>query len=178
MYLRLISLIFILTLVGCAKSVYTDYDQQYDYSDIQSYKIVSPAGSNPTSLDDGRMKQAVKEELTAMGLIETGSEPNVNVRYFIEPKTENVAYGSSVRFGYGSRRFGVGYETPTRYEERSYGQLVVEMVNTTSNQVIWRAVSKRKLTDRMTPASKNAFIQEQIKEMFEEFPPTATEPEY
>ncbi|WP_028023988.1 DUF4136 domain-containing protein [Enterovibrio calviensis] len=171
MYLRLISLFFMLTLVGCAKNVYTDYDQQYAYNDIQSYEIVGPEGSSPSSLDDGRVKQAVSAELAAMGLTETDSEPNVNVRYFIEPKTENVAFGSSVRFGYGSRRFGMGYETPTRYEERSYGQLVVEMVDPMSNQVIWRAVSKRKLTDRMTPSSKNALIKEQVKEMFEEFPP-------
>ncbi|WP_407333505.1 DUF4136 domain-containing protein [Enterovibrio sp. 27052020O] len=171
MHLRLISLLVTLLLVGCMKSVYTDYDQQYSYNDIQSFEIVAHPSSTPISLDDSRIKRAVEQELLLLGLTEADSNPSVNVRYFIEPKTESVAYGPSFRFGYGFNRVGIGYETPVRVEEREYGQLVVEMVDPRTNQVIWRAVSKRKLTDSMTPSSKNAFIQEQVKEMFKQFPP-------
>ncbi|OEE61807.1 hypothetical protein A1OK_08595 [Enterovibrio norvegicus FF-454] len=171
MHLRLVSLLFISVLAGCAKSVYTDYDQQYPYSDIQSFNIVAHPSSVPISLDDSRIKRAVEEELRLLGLTEADNAPSVNIRYFIESKTESVAYGPSFRFGYGFNRIGIGYETPVRVEERDYGQLVVEMVDPITNQVIWRAISNRKLTDNMTPSSKNVFIQEQVKEMFKQFPP-------
>lgn len=171
MSVRFIFLLFAMFLSGCAKSVYTDFDQQFPYQEIETYTIAAKANTSPISLDDSRIERALQNELNAKGLLQTGDAPNVTLRYFVEPKTESIAYGPTISFGYGSRRFGTRYETPVRFEQRDYGQLVVEMVDTASNQVVWRAVSNRKLTDSMSPSKKNAFISEQIHAMFADFPP-------
>lgn len=171
MSIRLFSVAMVLFLSGCAKSVYTDFDQQFAYQDIQTYDIAVKASTSPVSLDDSRIERALEREMAAKGIKETDTSPNVTLRYFVQPKTEAIAHGPSISFGYGSRRFGARYETPIRIEERDYGQLVVEMVDNQSNQVIWRAVSNRKLTDSMTPSSKNEFINEQVAAMFADFPP-------
>ncbi|USH04521.1 DUF4136 domain-containing protein [Grimontia kaedaensis] len=172
---RIFPVLFVLLLGGCAKSVYTDFDQQFPYQEIESYDIAMKSSTSPISLDDSRIERALEQEMAAKGIQETDASPDVTLRYFVQPKTEAVAYGPSFSFGYGSRRFGARYETPVRIEERDYGQLVVEMVDNQSNQVVWRAVSNRKLTDSMTPSSKNDFINEQVKDMFENFPPSNSE---
>ncbi|WP_325894838.1 DUF4136 domain-containing protein [Grimontia sp. NTOU-MAR1] len=169
---RIFPIFFVLLLAGCAKSVYTDFDQQFPYQEIETYDIAAKSSTSPISLDDSRIERALEREMAIKGIEEAKVAPNVTLRYFVQPKTEAVAYGPSFSFGYGTGRFGARYETPVRIEERDYGQLVVEMVDNQSNQVVWRAVSKRKLTDSMTPSSKNEFINEQVKDMFANFPPS------
>ncbi|AMG29319.1 DUF4136 domain-containing protein [Grimontia hollisae] len=170
---RFLSLLFVAILSGCAQSVYTDFDQQFPYQDIETYNIAANVNTSPISLDGSRIERALQNEMRAKGLSETEESPDVSLRYFIEPKTESIAYGPTFSIGYGSRRFGTLYNTPIRIDQRDYGQLVVEMVDMISNHVVWRAVSNRKLTDSMTPASKNAFINQQVHAMFEHFPPSS-----
>lgn len=170
-------LLSVALLFGCAQSVYTDYEQSYPYNDIRTFEIAAKPSTSPISLNDQRIQQALERELEVKGLVETTEDPDVTVRYRIVPRSENIAYGPTFSFGYGRRNLGIGYEAPIRMEERQYGQLRVEMVDPKTNQVIWKAVSNRKLTDTMTPSSKNAFINEQIAAMFEAFPPDRDTPQ-
>lgn len=168
---RVFTLITVAFLAACTKSVYTDYNQHFAYNEIKTFEIAPTPSSSPISLDDNRIKLALVREMTAKGFVETSHSPDVLLRYRIDPRSESVAYGPSFSFGYGFRNFGIGYDTPLRIEEKHYGQLVVEMIDAKTNQVIWKAVSNRKLTDNMTPSNKNTFINEQIANMFMDFPP-------
>ncbi|MGF1865844.1 DUF4136 domain-containing protein [Enterovibrio norvegicus] len=170
---RLTLLLFSVALTGCASSVYTDYSSQFNFDAISSFDIIRQSSTSTISLDDNRIQKALSTELVATGLTPSTDPENadVTVQYAIVPKTENVAYGSSFSFGYGFRNVGVAASTPVRFEERSYGQLVVEMINTKTDEVVWKASSKRKLTESMTPESRRTFIQEQIVDMFEQYPP-------
>ncbi|MBE1275386.1 DUF4136 domain-containing protein [Enterovibrio baiacu] len=170
---RLTLLMFSVVLTGCASSVYTDYSSQFNFNAISSFELARQSSTSAISLDDNRIQKALTTELVAKGLTPSSEadSADVTVQYAIVPKTENVAYGSSFSFGYGFRHVGVAASTPVRYEERSYGQLVIEMINTKTDEVVWKASSKRKLTESMTPENRRTFIQEQIVDMFEQYPP-------
>ncbi|MGB7995492.1 MAG: DUF4136 domain-containing protein, partial [Photobacterium halotolerans] len=58
-----------------------------------------------------------------------------------------------------------------RFREYTYGKLIVELIDNKTNKVIWRSISRRQLTESMTPTARDNFIQEQVSEMFTQYPP-------
>ncbi len=65
----------------------------------------------------------------------------------------------------------MAYSSPSRYREYKYGKLVVELIDNDNNKIVWRSISQRKLTETMTPKSREEFIDEQVFEMFKNYPP-------
>ncbi|MDD1780077.1 DUF4136 domain-containing protein [Enterovibrio sp. ZSDZ35] len=167
---KFILLFLAVVLAGCANNVYTDLNQQYPFSQIKTYDVSLPPSSKPISLDDERVKNALIQSIEARGLTETTSNPNVIFRYYIATKTEQIAYGPSFSFGYGYRNFGFGYDTPVRIDERDYGQLVIEMIDPKNNTVIWKSVSRQKLTENMSSTKKQQLIIEQVGDMIKTLP--------
>ncbi len=55
-------------------------------------------------------------------------------------------------------------------KEKKFGKLSVELIDAKSNDVVWRSVSQRQLTETMEPADRDVFVQEQVHKMFEEYP--------
>ncbi len=163
---------FSLLLVGCSSDVSTDFKENVNYSQFHTYEFAENANKTATSLDSARVKDALNYQLTNKGL-ELGADKktDLTVKYYIQAESELQSYGTSVGFGYGASNVGVGFRSPTRYKETRYGKLIVELIQNTSNQVIWRSTSQRKLTDEMTPQSRITFIDEQISEMFKTYPP-------
>ncbi|KXF80478.1 DUF4136 domain-containing protein [Enterovibrio coralii] len=171
-----IPFLFSILLAGCANNVYTDLNQQYPFSQIETYDVSLPPSSKPISLDDERVKTALIQSLDARDLTEVASNPNVTIRYYIATKTEQIAYGPSFSFGYGYRNFGFGYDTPVRIDERDYGQLVIEMIDPKTNTVIWKAMSRQKLTENMSSKKKQELIVEQVDEMLKTLPESVGKP--
>jgi hypothetical protein len=164
--------LFILFLVGCSSAVSTDFKADVNYSQFHTYEFSENANKTATSLDAARVKEALNYQLTNKGLrLVTDSKTDLTVKYYIQAESELQSYGSSVGFGYGFNNVGVGFSSPTQYKENRYGKLIVELIQNTSNQVIWRSISQRKLTDEMSAQSRITFINEQINEMFKTYPP-------
>ena len=67
-------------------------------------------------------------------------------------------------------RYGAGVSTPTRVKEKKYGKLSVNLIDTQTNDVVWRSVSQRQLTETMDSEERNEFVQDQVQQMFEEYP--------
>ncbi|PKF49923.1 DUF4136 domain-containing protein [Enterovibrio nigricans] len=167
---KLIPVILTVLLTGCASNVYTDLNQHYPFSKIETYDVTHPTSSTPTSLDDERVKQALIANLNQRKLTEVSVNPNVIFQYYISTKTEQIAYGPSFSFGYGYRNVGFGYDTPIRIDERDYGQLVIEMIDPKNNTVVWKAISRQKLTDSMSSFKKEELIVEQVADMINTLP--------
>lgn len=86
--------------------------------------------------------------------------------------TDFDSYGTSLAFGVGYRYSSIAYSTPVRFREYNYGKLIVELIDNKTNKVIWRSISRRQLTENMTPSARENFIQEQVGEMFAQYPPS------
>lgn len=163
----------LLLLTGCASDVATDYNSSVNFAAFNTYQYQENAGV-PVSLDSARIKQAVDSELNVRGFSMVEQDADLVVRYAILEGTELRADGPSFGFGIGTggynSGYGVGVRTPTRVKEKKFGKLAVELVDPKTNDVVWRSVSQRQLTETMEPADRDIFVQEQVHKMFEEYP--------
>ncbi|MGF1718262.1 DUF4136 domain-containing protein [Photobacterium chitinilyticum] len=158
-------------LAGCSADVATDYDAQVNYYQFKTYQFASSPDNNIISLDSTRVESAITTQLDNKGLTSEVNTADLTVRHYIQQQSDFQSYGTSIGFGYGYRNVGVAYSSPSRYREYKYGKLVVELIDNDNNKIVWRSISQRKLTETMTPKSREEFIDEQVFEMFKNYPP-------
>ncbi|NTU37818.1 DUF4136 domain-containing protein [Vibrio diabolicus] len=159
----------VMMLVSACTTVTTDVDKQADFSAYRTFDFGAQA-ETPTSIDGRRIEQGLAEQLEDKGLIKVNSGGDLYVHHDIVEESELVSSGSSVSFGYGWNSFGVITSSPERYKERKYGKLVVELVDANANQVVWKGVSSRKLSESMSSEKRESLIEEEIAKMFENYP--------
>ncbi len=159
----------VMMLVSACTTVTTDVDKQADFSAYRTFDFGAQA-ETPTSIDGRRIEQGLAEQLEDKGLIKVNSGGDLYVHHDIVEESELVSSGSSVSFGYGWNSFGVITSSPERYTERKYGKLVVELVDAKANQVVWKGVSSRKLSESMSSEKRESLIEEEIAKMFENYP--------
>ncbi|GHA34878.1 DUF4136 domain-containing protein [Photobacterium aphoticum] len=158
-------------LAACSSDVATDYSQSTNYSAFKTYQFAPSQPHTATTLDAGRVEQAIASELYQKGLSEASAGADLTVRHSIIEQRDYRSYGTSFGFGYGYRSWGMAYSAPMDFEEYRYGKLVVELIDNANNQIVWRAISRKKLTESMSTNSRRQFIDGQIHEMFKEYPP-------
>ena len=61
--------------------------------------------------------------------------------------------------------------SPPPVREIEEGKLVVELADSESKQVVWRAASRRYLNENQSPETRRELIDELVSEMFARFPP-------
>ncbi|WP_299013371.1 DUF4136 domain-containing protein [uncultured Photobacterium sp.] len=159
------------TIAACSTDVVTDYNVQLNYSKFKTYQFAPRPANSVITLDSARVENAIASELGNKGLEQTESTADLTIRHYIQQQSDFRSYGTSIGFGYGYRNVGVAYSAPSQFREYQYGKLVVELIENNNNNVIWRAISQRKLTENMTPSSREEFIDEQIFKMFKNYPP-------
>ncbi|TOG98370.1 DUF4136 domain-containing protein [Vibrio parahaemolyticus] len=156
-------------LMAACTTVTTDVDKQADFA---SYKTFDFGTQNdaPASIDGRRIEQSLAAQLESKGLSRVASGGDLYVHHDIVEESELVSSGSSFSVGYGWNSFGVITSSPERYKERKYGKLVVELVDSKANQVVWKGVSSRKLTESMSTEKRENLITEEVAKMFENYP--------
>src|SRR5690554_6899161 len=162
---------------GCAAKVVTDYDRNAAFASYQSWAFAPDAGKGYTSLDSGRVEAAVARELTAHEL-DHGSADTADllVSYRIDEVERLDTTGFSYGLGFGRGRFGWGLSTAPPVREVREGQLVVELVDSATQRVVWRGASKRYLNENQSPDTRQELIDEVVTEMFNRYPPGSGAP--
>ncbi|WP_158589012.1 DUF4136 domain-containing protein [Alginatibacterium sediminis] len=172
------ALVVLFSLAACTPSPIYDYDSSVDLSQYNSFAFLGyddAENENILSLDAGRAQNAVTSQLKLKGIEKVDADPDLLVSFDILEESELQSYGGSFGVGYSSNRYGVGMRTPERYREVKYGKLVVEVADSQSRQVVWRAQSQRKLSQTMSTDKRSVFINEQIDQMFSQFPQTTAQ---
>lgn len=155
-----------------AAEVNVDYDKSADFSKYKTYtrEAVTPA---PSPLVQGRIDAAIDRELTAKGWSKVESDGDVQVM-------THASVGKQTRItsdhfgGYGGYRGGRGWgrgwgTTRVNVTEIAVGTLLVDMVDTESSQMVWRAVASGTVSNKPEKAEKK--INKACKKMFKNFPP-------
>ncbi|MGR5237996.1 DUF4136 domain-containing protein [Vibrio alfacsensis] len=168
MWKGLLAASLVMVITACT-TITTDVDSQADFSSYKTFDF-GKQPDFPTSLDARRIEQGIAAQLESNGLSRVSSGGDLYVHHDIIEESELVSTGSSFSVGYGRNSFGVLTSSPERYKERKYGKLVVELVDTKANQVVWKGVSNRKLTESMSTKKREALISEEIAKMFENYP--------
>ncbi|BES70473.1 DUF4136 domain-containing protein [Marinobacter nanhaiticus D15-8W] len=173
--MRYLILVMLLGLVsGCASIVHTDYDAGASFGNYQTWAFAPNEGkSGFLSLDGARVENAIQREMRGESL--TQAEPDAAdllVSYRVEDAEKLETRGFTYGFGLGRGNFGFGLSTPPDVREVKQGKLVVELVDRTSERVVWRGVSRRYLDESQSPEDRIELIDEVVTAMFDRYPPS------
>lgn len=163
-----------LSLAGCAAiTVSADFDPEVDFQTYRTYAW-GPADALPTGdprLDnnpffDDRMRGAVDGELAERGLtVAPATEADLVVHYHISIRERIDVVTVDREYGYEP-----GYDTAVR--EWQEGTLMVDLVDTRTNRVIWRGWAQSDMAgvidDRDALAER---IRKACDKLFTRYPP-------
>ena len=162
-----------LVMTGCASNVVTDYNSSVVFGNYSSWAFVSGTdNSSFTSLDGTRVRSAIERELNRKALRQVPeAEADMLVSWQIVPEERLEQTGLGLGFGFGSGNFGWALSAPPPVREIKEGKLVVELADSQSKEVVWRAVSRRYLNENQSPETRRELIDEVVAEMFAKYPP-------
>lgn len=165
--------ILILALTGCASNVVTDYDSGTVFGNYSTWAYAAEAGQQSfQSLDGARVESAVNRELNRKAMRKVAAdEADLLVTWRIVEEERLDYRGLGFGFGFGHDRFGWGLSSPPPAREIEEGKLVVELVDRKTERVVWRAASRRYLTEDQSPERRRKLIDEVVAEMFSKYPP-------
>lgn len=175
---------------GCvAISASSDYVSGTDFSNLKTYNWV--AGPQPiagdtridNTLTNQRIRNAIDQALAAQGYVKTSSgtsdflvsyqaaiEGKLNVTTidipYQTPSTRDLVTGSSSTWNlaHGGRETFVN-----QYDE---GSLFIDIVDPKTNELMWRGTGKATVLEKATPEKREARINEGVKKILSQFPPT------
>ncbi len=160
-------------MAGCASNVVTDYNTSAVFGNYSSWAYAPmDQGSGFASLDDARVRSAVERELNRKAMKKAEKDnADLLVSWQIVSEERLEQSGLGLGFGFGRGNFGWALSAPPPVREVTEGKLVVELVDQESEEVVWRAASRRYLNENQSPETRRKLIDEVVAEMFSKYPP-------
>ena len=137
-------LLVLLATAVFAEHVKVDYDQQANFNNYKTYSWGKVQTAN--SIWDARVKDAINAELGAKGWTEIPSDGNATL--VAVETTHTKPQLNTLYDGMGGWRWGGFGETTTTVQSYKIGTLVVDMFDTASKNLIWRASSSDALSGK------------------------------
>ena len=159
-------------LTGCAASSVTDYNSGVVFGQYNTWSFAPADDSGFTSLDDRRVRDAVRREfrLKAMEEVdEDSADLLVDWRIVEEERLEQTGVGLGIGFGRGN--FGWGIAAPPPIREITEGKLVLRFADRETGEVVWQAAARRYLRENQSPDTRRKVIDEVVADMFSQYPP-------
>jgi Domain of unknown function (DUF4136) len=161
-----IATFFVLAAAAFAQHVKTDYDHGANFGQYKTYSWEKVQTRDPLLVD--RIKDAVNTALAAKGWTQVDSGGDVSIvamEITQQKQTLNTFYDG---FG-GGWRFGGFGDATTTTENYKVGDLVVDLFDTKTKNLVWRGSSSDTLSKNADKNTKN--LDKGVKKMFEHFPP-------
>jgi len=170
--LRYLFPVFLLLIVGCSsKKVETDYDPTFQTSALKTFYVTSDSKAGTETLDDERIREAIKRELTQKGYeASTKEQADFHVAFrtaIQEDVPSNVSFG----FGVGTYSSGVGTSVGTSRNVTSDKEsLFIDMIGPKTNKTFWRAEISKKRRDYKSPQERTDYLDKTVASMLKTFP--------
>ncbi len=180
----------VLAVTGCSTiDVSADYALEQDFSQYRSYQWHPDGVMENAALDAmggdifaARIKRVINETLAARGLYQDDN-PDFYVNYSVitEDRVSINTYNTYGGYGPGWDYYGWGYygygpwgvgSTQTSVSYYTQGNIVVDIVDASSNKLVWRGTLDSRLDQSSSPAQKEQDLRKALGKMFENFPPT------
>jgi len=126
-----------------AQKITIDYAKEFDFGKVKTFTYVATDDTKaPDPLMDGRIKEAIVNELTADGLKQVDADADLYVTYHLAAKDNTVL--TTTNFGYGGygrgwgrwgASIGTSTTTATTYTE---GTLIVDAYDHGEKKLVWR----------------------------------------
>jgi hypothetical protein len=155
-----------------ANDTKTDYDHSADFSKYETFAWKAPKTGNEVvsnSLVMSRIREAVSEQLGSKGFTPNTTNPDFYVVAHVTAQTiRDVDY---LPPGRGWRNWGwMGSDVIV--QEYVKGTLILDMVDSKTNHLVWRAISTDTGSDLLdVQSAKN--VEKMVKDALEHFPPSS-----
>lgn len=158
---------------GCASmSVTTEHSRGVDFSKFETfqYQDSDMSVADTSSTAHKRIVDAIKRQLTANGLTETDSQPDLFVTYYGESTGDTVVDSSDLGYAANTQFYRAGnLSQSTSIMRFERGTIVVDLWDAPTHELIWRGQVEKSLS--RNPDANLAKIDEGIAKMFRSFPP-------
>jgi len=184
---HLSALLVLAALATACSSVRTnhDFDPNTNFSAWRTYAWFlsgSPATGDPrldNPLLHGRIEAAVDRVLAADGYVRVeDATPDFFVNYHLsteqqlDVRTINRSYVGGPRgAGWGRRGWGGAAWTETRVDQFEEGTLVIDFIDVSARQLVWRGSGTRRLSRDPSPERVTQRVNEAVDEILAQFPP-------
>ena len=169
----LIGLMFLFAGVASAQQVKTDYDRGTNFAQYKTYSWENVKTKD--QLDVDRIKSAVNAALAAKGWtqVDTGGDVSVVAMEITSTQQTLNTFYNGMGGGWGWRRFGGGGfgEATTTTDTYKVGTVVVDLFDSKTKQLVWRASESDTLSNNSDKNIKN--LDKGVDKMFKKFPPGA-----
>ena len=159
----------LISMSGCGSSmqVSTDYDKAANFSAVKTYTW-REGTKLPNPLMNDRVIAAVDAQLMKKGMQRVDSAGDVTVTYHAAA-SESMDVQTFSNGGYYGCWGGCMGTTSTTVRPVTTGTLIVDLVETNSNKMLWRGTGSDTVTG--DPKDSERKINEAISRMFSSFPP-------
>jgi hypothetical protein len=156
---------FAVLTVGLALSqkVTVEFDEGRDFSDYKTFHIVDGTlhSKNPSLNNEivkRNLERSIRDRLTARGLTETDTRPDLNVRFSLGSgkRTEVDAYPAGWR---GTRLVRTSF---------AEGTLVIDLRDPRRKELVWRAIS---VEEKRDPLQLKDHLDDMVRKAVEKYPP-------
>lgn len=170
-------------LAGCSSvSVNRDFDSTFDFSQLKTYAWQheeQPETGVPkidNDLNDKRIRAAVEQDLAVKGFKKVDkADADCWIAYFMDFQQRIDGSGSSVSFGMGTgsagRAGGVGWSSGGTVSDYEEAQLMIDILNPESEEMIWRGQGRRRTSSRSSPEKMTATVNDAVTRILKKFPP-------
>jgi len=172
--LTVAALVLLLPALALAQKTSFDFDKTADFAKFKTYtfkdgkKVGDP-------LIDKRIVAALETELAAKGLTKNDATPDLVVVYHVafDKQQDITAYNTGGYGGYGYR-WGGGWGTTTtdiRVNEILIGTLVIDMADTTKQEMVWRGMGVKEVDTQAKAEKRDKSINSAVQKILKNYPP-------
>jgi hypothetical protein len=159
------------TLAACSSiATNVDYDESVDFSGLQSYAWIEPPNDseNGSPLVYRRVVNTVNAALKSRGFAVNASSPDFQVAAHLASQSEVkvVDWGYRHYGGYGA--WGARDVSVHHYDT---GSLVIDIVATETNQVVWRGTATKTINPDASPGEITETVSKAVQMILDQFPP-------
>jgi Domain of unknown function (DUF4136) len=152
-----------------AEKVTVDFDKDTDFSKYKTYTFATGTPT-PETLTNQRIEKALETALAAKGLARVSSNADLTVLFHCAHTTKTQLNTTSLgSWGWGPGWGGLGGDAITQVEEIPVGTLIVDIGDSANNRYVWRGTATKTLSGN--PEKNAKTIDQDVKKMFEKFPP-------
>ncbi len=157
-----------------------DYERGYDFSKLKTFAWKQndnrEYGIVDNDLMDQRIRTAIEKNLSARQYAQTDSgKPDFYISY--QMSVEQVIHSSNVSGGItiggsSSGRYGrIGIGTGGRVQTYDQGTLLIDVTDSSSDQLIWRGTSTQSVSQHSDPEKITESVNETVEKTLLQFPP-------
>ena len=169
--IKYLLLLLIMAACNTPRAVY-DYDQDVQFSTIQTYQIYPDLRSNLSQLDEQRMQVVLASEMGKKGFTQTTETPDVYLNYYASsfetPSQSNIGIG----VGGTGRNVGVGVSggIPIGGPD-THLRITFDLINVENDALIWQAVVDNAFDVNASPEKRQEQLQIMVGKALEGYPP-------